>query len=280
MYKILLKEVLAENIILMEIEAPSIAKKAQAGQFVIIRNGEFGERVPLTIADYDKDKGSITIIFQEVGKTTKELRFLEVGDAITDLVGPLGEASDIEDYGTVICIGGGVGIAPIYPIAKALKAAGNKVISIIGSRCNDMLFWESKMQSVSNELFVCTDDGSQGEKGFVTTVLQRLLANAEKPVKVWAIGPMPMMRAVSEVTRPAGIETIVSLNPIMVDGTGMCGACRVQVGNETKFACVDGPEFDAHKVDWKLAMKRLSAFKDKEEEALLAWTKGGACKCH
>ena len=280
MFKIVRKEVLAENIKLMDIEAPEIAKKAQGGQFIILRPDEYGERIPLTIADFDREKGTITIIFQEVGKTTKALGLLEQGEYVKDFVGPLGEPSEVENYGTVICIGGGVGIAPIHPIARELKEAGNKVISIIGARCKDMLFWEEQMRLASDELYVCTDDGTYGEKGFVTTVLNRFLQEGKMPHKVWAIGPMPMMRAVVEVTRPFNVETIVSLNPIMVDGTGMCGACRVQVGNETKFACVDGPEFDGHKVDWELAMKRLAAFKDKEEESLMMWTKkGGGCKC-
>lgn len=280
MFKILKKEILAENIKLMDIEAPNVAKKAHAGQFIILRTDEYGERIPLTIADYDRENGTVTIIFQEVGKTTKALGLLEEGDSIKDFVGPLGEPSEVENYGTVVCIGGGVGIAPIHPIARALKEAGNKVISIIGSRCESMLFWDEQMRKASDELYICTDDGSAGEKGFVTTVLKRLLDEGSQPIKIWAIGPMPMMRAVAELTRPYKIDTIVSLNPIMVDGTGMCGACRVQVGNETKFACVDGPEFDGHEVDWELAMKRLMAFKDKEEEAILMWTtKGGGCKC-
>lgn len=197
-----------------------------------------------------------------------------------DLVGPLGEPTEVENYGTVVCIGGGVGIAPIYPIARALKKAGNKVISIIGARNKDLLFWEEKMQAVSDELLIATDDGSLGQKGFVTDILKKLMEE-NKIDKVWAIGPMIMMKAVSQVTKPAQIKTIVSLNPIMVDGTGMCGACRVQIGNETKFACVDGPEFDGHLVDFDLAMRRLAYYKDEEKRALAQGEcQGGGCGCH
>jgi len=206
---------------------------------------------------------------------------LKKGDSILDLVGPLGVATEIENYGTIVCVGGGVGIAPIYPIAKALKKAGNKVISIIGARSKELLFWEEKMAEVSDELLIATDDGSAGRKGFVTDVLKEVMA-ANKLERVWAIGPMIMMRAVAEVTRPEKIKTIVSLNPIMVDGTGMCGACRVSVGKETKFACVDGPEFDAHQVDFDLAMRRAAYYKEEEKRALEQDTcqNGGGCKCH
>jgi ferredoxin--NADP+ reductase len=282
MYKILTQEKIGENLNLLEIEVPQIAKKAKAGQFVIVRIAEKGERIPLTIADYDRDQGTITLIFQEVGRTTKRMGKLQTGDALLDLVGPLGEPTEIENYGTVVCIGGGVGIAPIYPIARALKEAGNTVISIIGARGKNLLFWEEKLKAVSDELLIATDDGSVGQKGFVTDVLKQVIAEKEIN-RVWAIGPMVMMRAVGEVTRPEKLKTIVSLNPIMVDGTGMCGACRVQVGEETKFACVDGPEFDAHLVDFDLAMRRLAYYKDKEKEALekeQCQCGGGGCGCH
>lgn len=282
MYKILTQEKIGENLNLLEIEVPQIAKKAKAGQFVIVRIAEKGERIPLTIADYDRDQGTITLIFQEVGRTTKRMGKLQTGDALLDLVGPLGEPTEIENYGTVVCIGGGVGIAPIYPIARALKEAGNTVISIIGARGKNLLFWEEKLKAVSDELLIATDDGSVGQKGFVTDVLKQVIAEKEIN-RVWAIGPMVMMRAVAEVTRPEKLKTIVSLNPIMVDGTGMCGACRVQVGEETKFACVDGPEFDAHLVDFDLAMRRLAYYKDKEKEALekeQCQCGGGGCGCH
>lgn len=281
MYKIIRKETLGENIVLFEMLAPQLAKKAKAGQFVIVRIAEKGERIPLTIADYNRENGTITIIFQEVGRTTKRLALLNVGECVQDLVGPLGEPTQIANYGTVVCIGGGVGIAPIHPIARELKAAGNKVISIIGARCENLLFWQEKMAEVSDELLIATDDGSVGEKGFVTDILKKVM-NRETIEHVWAIGPMVMMKAVAEVTRPVKIKTTVSLNPIMVDGTGMCGCCRVQVGEDTKFACVDGPEFDAHLVDFDLAARRLTYYREEEKRSLEQETcnNGGGCKCH
>lgn len=280
MYKIVNQQKIGENLALLDVQAPQIAQKAKAGQFVIVRIAEKGERIPLTIADFDREKGTITLIFQEVGRTTQRMALLKTGDNILDLVGPLGEPTHLANFGTVVCIGGGVGIAPIYPIAKALKECGNKVISIIGARCQNLLFWEDKMRDVSDELFIATDDGSVGQKGFVTDVLKQLMAD-NKLDKVWAIGPMVMMKAVAQVTKPTQIDTIVSLNPIMVDGTGMCGACRVQVGDETKFACVDGPEFDGHLVDFDLAMRRLSYYKDEEKRALAQKEcQGGGCGCH
>ncbi|NLW25173.1 MAG: sulfide/dihydroorotate dehydrogenase-like FAD/NAD-binding protein [Clostridia bacterium] len=281
MNKIIKQEKLAENLFLLEVEAPQLARKAKAGQFVIVRISEKGERIPLTIADYDLNAGTITLIFQVVGLTTKKMSLLKTGDYLLDLVGPLGEPSEIENYGTVACIGGGVGIAPIYPIARALKKAGNKVISIIGARNKDLLFWKDKMAEVSDELLIATDDGSEGHKGFVTDVLKEVMTKNSLE-RVWAIGPMIMMKNVAEVTRPEKIKTIVSLNPIMVDGTGMCGACRVSVGEETKFACVDGPEFDGHQVDFNLAMRRAAFYKDKEKLALEHYNcqcGGGSCKC-
>ena len=280
MYKIVQKEILSETIKLFEVEAPKVAAKAKAGQFFILRLDEKGERIPLTIADYNRRAGTVTTIFQEVGKTTKQMGKLNVGDHIADFVGPLGTPSEIENLGTVVCVGGGVGVAPIYPIAKALKEAGNKVISIIGARNKDLLFWEEKMATVSDKLIVCTDDGSHGRQGFVTDAVKEL-ANEEAIARVWAIGPIPMMRAMAATTKPLGIRTTISLNPIMVDGTGMCGACRVSVGNETKFACVDGPEFDAHLVDFDLAMRRLAYYKDAEKRAEAAGSCGGGeCTCH
>lgn len=281
MYKIIKKETLGENIVLFEMLAPQLAKKAKAGQFVIVRIAEKGERIPLTIADYNREDGTITIIFQEVGFTTKRLALLNEGECVQDLVGPLGEPTQIANYGTVVCVGGGVGIAPIHPIARELKAAGNKVISIIGARCENLLFWQEKMAEVSDELLIATDDGSVGEKGFVTDILKKII-NQETIEHVWAIGPMVMMKAVAEVTRPVKIKTTVSLNPIMVDGTGMCGCCRVQVGEETKFACVDGPEFDGHLVDFDLAARRLAYYKEEEKKAVEheSCKNGGGCKCH
>lgn len=275
MYKILRKEVLNPTIKLFEIEAPDVARAGKPGQFFILRLDEEGERIPLTIADYNREAGSITAIFQEVGYTTKKLGQLNQGDCIRDLVGPLGQPSEIKNYGRVVCVGGGVGIAPIFPIAEALKKAGNEVITIIGSRTRELLFWEDKLAGVSDQLIACTDDGSYGRRGFVTDAVQELAA--EKDIdRLWAIGPMPMMRAMAATTKPLGIKTIVSLNPIMVDGTGMCGACRVSVGEETKFACVDGPEFDAHKVNFDLAISRLSYYRPEEK---IAEACCGNCNC-
>lgn len=279
MYRIVSKQSLGNNIWQFGVEAPRIAKKAQAGQFIILRLDEYGERIPLTIADYDREKGILTMIFQAVGVSTQELARCEAGDSIKDVVGPLGLASEIENYGTVVCVGGGIGIAPIYPIARALKEAGNRVISIIGARTADLLFWEDKMASVSDELLVTTDDGSKGIKGLVTQVLKDVLER-ENVKHIWVIGPMIMMKFCALTTKPYGVKTTVSMNPIMVDGTGMCGACRVSVGNETKFACVDGPEFDGHLVDWDLAMKRAAIFKDEEKRIQFRAQHGGGCQCH
>jgi len=279
-YKIVSKRILAPTIKLFEISAPQVAAKAQAGQFIILRIDNNGERIPLTIADFDRNNGTITTIFQEVGASTKELGLLAEGDSVLDFVGPLGVPSEIENHGCVVCVGGGVGIAPVLPIARALKEAGNEVISIIGARCKELLILEEEMRSASTELLVATDDGSYGTKGFVTDLLKKVLEERINIAYVWGIGPMVMMRAVSETTRPFSIKTIVSLNPIMVDGTGMCGACRVSVGNQTKFACVDGPEFDGHLVDWQLAMRRAAMFKEEESKAMVASNcGGGGCKC-
>ncbi|MDS1030093.1 sulfide/dihydroorotate dehydrogenase-like FAD/NAD-binding protein [Bacillota bacterium LX-D] len=268
MYKIIKKQILSSSIKLMEIEAPKVAAKAKAGQFIIVRANETGERIPLTIADSNKNTGIITIIFQEVGYSTLELGRMEVGQSVTDFVGPLGKPSEIENYGEIICVGGGIGIAPIYPIAKALKNAGNKVISIIGARTKELLFWDDQMRQISDELYIATDDGSYGQQGFVTDILKNFLEQRKQIAKVWAIGPVVMMRAASNITKAFHVPTIVSMNPIMVDGTGMCGACRVAVNQETKFACVDGPEFDGHLVDWDLAERRLNMFKEEEKVIL------------
>jgi ferredoxin--NADP+ reductase len=276
-YKILKKTRIGESIYEYEVEAPLIAKKAAAGQFIIIRLGENGERIPLTIADFDRERGSITMIFQAVGLSTTALARLEAGESILDVVGPLGMPSEIENYGTVVCVGGGVGIAPIYPIARALKEAGNRVISIIGARNADLLFWQDKMAAVSDELRIATDDGSAGQKGFVTDILKAIMEETTV-ARVWAIGPMIMMKAVSNTTRPNGVKTFVSMNPIMVDGTGMCGGCRVQVGEETKFACVDGPEFDGHLVNFDLAMRRSSVYKPEERAAVEEEEKDHVCR--
>jgi len=266
--QIIRKEELAPNIKLFEIDQPLIARKVQPGQFVVVRHNEKGERIPLTVADYDSDHGTITIIFQEVGKSTYEMGELNVGDTLLDVVGPLGQPSEIANYGTVVCIGGGVGIAPVYPITRALKDAGNHTIAIIGARTKELLFWEERFREIVHELYITTDDGTYGRKGFVSDELQRLIDDGYKIDRVWAIGPAIMMKVVCDVTRPHQIKTIVSLNPIMVDGTGMCGACRVEVGGETKFTCVDGPEFDGHLVDFDLLMKRQSIYKEQEKLAL------------
>lgn len=259
---------LAPDVKLFRIVAPRIARKRKAGQFVIIRVHARGERVPLTIADSDPKNGTITIIVQGIGKTTKQLNGMNAGDHLLDVVGPLGKLSEIEKYGTVVVIGGGVGTAIAYPTAKALKAAGNRVLSIVGARTRELVILESEMRAISDELYITTDDGSYVEKGFVTDKLKALIAAGRKIDCVLAIGPIPMMRAVAEATRPHRIKTIVSLNPIMVDGTGMCGGCRVLVDGKSQFACVDGPEFDAHHVDFDMLIKRNAMYRDMERRSL------------
>jgi len=266
LFNILEKKVLAQDVKEYLVEAPKIANKARAGQFVIIRLHEKGERIPLTIADFDREAGTITLVVQEIGKTTIEMgRICEKGGYILDVAGPLGVPSHIELYGKVVCIGGGIGVAPVYPITRELKRAGNEIISIIGARTKDLLIWEERMREVSDELLITTDDGSYGVHGFVTTELARLIDDGEN---IDAIGPVVMMKAVCETTRPHGIKTYVSLNPIMVDGTGMCGACRVTVGGVTKFACVDGPDFDGHEVDFNELICRQRTYMDHEKQSL------------
>jgi ferredoxin--NADP+ reductase len=268
-YRILKKEILSDVTKLMVVEVPQVARKAQAGQFVIVRIDEKGERIPLTIADYDRAAGTITLIFQEVGKSTMQLGTLNPGDTLSTFAGPLGHPTEIKNFGTVVCIGGGVGIAPIYPITRALKEAGNHVISIIGARTKELLFWEDKMRAVSDEMTVCTDDGSYGRKCLVTDPLKELLESKTKTVaQVWAIGPAIMMKFVAGTTKPYNTPTIVSLNTIMIDGTGMCGGCRVPLTDGAQFVCVDGPEFDGHKVDWGSLLSRLSFYKDEEKQAV------------
>ncbi|MEW6409254.1 MAG: sulfide/dihydroorotate dehydrogenase-like FAD/NAD-binding protein [Nitrospirota bacterium] len=267
MFKILKKEELSDAVTLFEIDAKDIAKKSKPGNFLILRIHEEGERIPLTIADFDRDRGTLTTVFQKVGKTTYHLGTLNEGDFISDVIGPLGLPSHIENFGKVVCVGGGVGIAPIYPITRGLKEAGNKIFSIIGVRTKNLLFWEEKMRNVSDELIVTTDDGSYGRKGVVTVPLDETL-NKDKVDLVVAIGPAIMMKFVCKTTEKYNVKTIVSLNSIMVDGTGMCGACRIEVGGETKFACVDGPEFDGHKVDFDLLMKRQQMYLDEERIAM------------
>ncbi|MCX7667629.1 MAG: sulfide/dihydroorotate dehydrogenase-like FAD/NAD-binding protein [Atribacterota bacterium] len=271
MARIIRKETLAPQIKLMVVDAPWVARKAKAGQFVVLRITEKGERIPLTIADFDPVVGTVTIIFQEVGKSTMLLGTLEEGDEILDFVGPLGREIEEKNFGHVVCVGGGVGIAPTYPKAKALKEKGNYVTSIIGARTKTMLFWEDKMREVSDELFVTTDDGTYGEKGFVTQVLERILRN-EKIDLVIGVGPVIMMKMVSVITKPHNVPTLVSLNPIMVDGTGMCGCCRVTVGGKCKFTCVDGPVFDGHKVNFDELLARQRIYLEEEQRALELWT--------
>lgn len=264
-YKILSKKELCPNQFEIKVDAPYVVRNAKAGQFIIFRADENSERVPLTIADVDKVKGELTLVFMAVGYSTKLLASLNEGDEIHDIVGPLGQPTHIEKYGTVVCLAGGYGAAPCYLIAKAFKDAENKVYMIMGARNKDLIFWQDKMKNACTELFITTDDGTLGEKGFVTQVLDRIIKN-EKVDYAIAVGPMPMMRAVADLTRDKGIYTEASMNPIMVDGTGMCGACRVTVGGETKFACVDGPDFDAHKIDFDEVINRTRIYKDQERK--------------
>jgi ferredoxin--NADP+ reductase len=269
MYRILSKRTLGPQIHEYVIEASEVARVAKAGQFVVLRLHERGERIPLTIVETVPETGGVTLVVQEVGKSTREMgeRF-NVGDAVLDLAGPLGVPSEIENYGTVICIGGGVGIAPTYPIARDLRSAGNTVIGIIGARNKDLLFYVDRMEEVCDELHVMTDDGSVGRKGFTCDPLREILASERKIDRVWAIGPAIMMKVCAEVTRNFGVPTIVSLNSVMIDGTGMCGGCRVEIGDEAKFACVDGPEFDAHRVNFDLLMARQRFYEEEERCAL------------
>ena len=271
MFRIIYRETLATKIHLFKIEAPAIARKALAGQFVVIRIDERGERIPLTIADWDGKEGSVTVVFMEVGATTFRLALLKAGDFIADFVGPLGVPSHIDKFGTVVCVAGGVGVAPITPIARALKEKGNKITSILGARNKDLLFWEDKLRSVSHQLIVTTDDGTYGRKGVVTGPLKELLESGEKVDRVIAIGPSIMMKFCAQTTQPFGVKTIVSLNPIMVDGTGMCGCCRVSIGGVTKFTCVDGPDFDGHQVDWDLLFARQRIYLDEEKRSFEQW---------
>ena len=267
MFKILKKEELSPNVFSMDIDAPRVARKAQAGQFIVLRVDEKGERIPLTIANFDRRTGRINIVFQVIGASTMELAALNEGDAILDFVGPLGRPSEIQKFdGTVVVVGGGIGVAPTFPIARAMKEAGNKVIAIMGAKTKDILIMEKEMKEVTDEILVTTDDGSRGIKGFVTYAVQELVDRGEKIAQITAIGPVIMMKSVADATREYGIHTVVSLNPIMVDGTGMCGGCRVTVGDETKFACVEGPEFDGHLVDFRGLMSRQRMYRDMEAE--------------
>ena len=271
MYKILLRQDLVPNIHLFKLDAPAIARKAQPGQFVMVRIDEKGERIPLTIADWDRKEGSVTIVFMEVGATTHRLAILKAGDSITNFVGPLGVPTHIEKYGTVVCVAGGFAVAVIMPIARAMKESGNKVISIMGARSRNLIFWEDELRRVSDQLIVTTDDGTYGHKGLVTEPLKELVSGGQKVDRVIAIGPSVMMKFCAKTTEPFGVKTIVSLNPIMVDGTGMCGCCRVSVGGVTKFACVDGPDFDGHQVDWDLLLARQRVYLDEEKRSFDEW---------
>ena len=266
MNEVVAKTVLGPDILRMEVAHRKIASKARPGQFVILRLTETGERFPLTIADSDAQAGTITLILAVVGKSTTLLADMTVGQRILDLVGPLGVASEIERYGRVLCVGGGIGTGPLYPIAKALKEAGNRLTVVIGARSGDLVILEDEFRAFADEVRVATDDGTYGREGFVTDVIADLFAERQTFDKAWAIGPVPMMRAVCKVTGEASLPTVVSLNPIMVDGTGMCGGCRVIVGDEVKFACVDGPEFDGHQVDFDSLARRLTAYRGRERK--------------
>lgn len=266
---ILHKEQLSENVYMIRVRAPLIAEERKAGQFILLSVAEeLGERIPLTIADANPAEGSITLIFQKVGKSTAILAEMKVGDKLGAILGPLGTPTHIEKVGTVVCVGGGIGVAPMHPIAQALKAAGNKLITIIGARTKDLVILEKEMRAISDEVIIVTDDGSYGRKGLVTHPLKELCEQEPKPNLVVAIGPPIMMKFCAETTRPYGVPTVVSLNTIMVDGTGMCGGCRVNVGGKAKFVCVDGPEFDGHQVDFDGMMKRLNAYRGREKEAM------------
>jgi ferredoxin--NADP+ reductase len=266
--KIIFKKQLSADVFLMRIEAPLIATERSPGQFVILQiDTNYGERIPLTIADADPAEGSITIIFQAVGATTNRLAAFKPGDSIENLVGPLGRPTHIEKFGLVACVGGGIGVAPLYPIVQGMKKAGNRIAVIIGARNKSLLILEDEMRALADELIICTDDGSYGRKALVTEPLKEICARTPKPDLAVAIGPPIMMKFCAETTRPFAVPTVVSLNTIMVDGTGMCGGCRVTVGGKTKFVCVDGPEFDGHQVDFDNMMKRLKAYKQQEDNA-------------
>ncbi|UCF83506.1 MAG: sulfide/dihydroorotate dehydrogenase-like FAD/NAD-binding protein [Desulfobacteraceae bacterium] len=276
MFEILKRQEMADGtVVLNQISAPMIAKKAKPGQFVILKANETGERIPLTMAEIDRKKGIITIIYQVVGKTTALFKSLQVGDKFQDVIGPLGKPTHLEKVGTVVCVGGGTGVAVMHPITRALKEIGNNVIAIIGARTKDLLILEDKMKAASHVLHVCTDDGSYGHHGFVTDVLREVLEKEDAQLVV-GIGPVPMMKFVCKVTEQFKVKTLVSLNSIMVDGTGMCGCCRVSVGGKTQFACVDGPEFDGHEVDYEELMKRLQAYTAEEGVAYDKYK--GECK--
>jgi len=279
MYKIIDKVDYSDDVYMQVIEAPAVAAACEPGQFIVLRIHEEGERIPLTIADFDREAGTITIVVQAIGKSTRHLQTLGKGDSIANFIGPLGIPSEIEKVGTVVCAGGGVGVAPVYPIARALKEAGNKVISIVAARTKSLILWEDRMAEISDEIIVTTDDGSHGRKCLVTEPLKEI-CEAGNADLVYAIGPGIMMKFCCKTTEEYGVKTIVSLNSIMVDGTGMCGACRVPVGGETKFVCVDGPEFDGHQVDFDQLMARQRQYLNQEKEALDLYVEcGGDKRC-
>ncbi len=278
MYKILHKETVAPQVDAMIVDAPYIAKNSKAGNFIVLRINERGERIPLTIADADKKKGTITLLFQKIGKTTEELGRLKKGEEIRDVVGPLGHATPIKKYGHCVLVGGGIGSATLFPILKALKEKKNRVTVILGARNKELLVWEDKFSKYADKILLTTDDGSSGRKGLVTEALKEVIENDSAKI-VLAVGPIRMMQAVSELTKPYGIKTLVSLNPVMVEGTGMCGACRVNIAGETKFACVEGPEFDAHEVDFQELANRLGFYREEEEQAMKAFKKKCKGKC-
>jgi ferredoxin--NADP+ reductase len=271
MYEIVKSEKLTPDVIKLEIRAPQIAKKAKAGQFIMVTPGEKGERIPLTMADFSPEKGTVTIVALEVGKTTRQLGTMKAGDKIFSLVGPLGLPTELHNHGNVVSIGGGIGLALMYPVVRAFRQAGNRTINIIGARNEKLLIYENEIKSVSDEFFVCTDDGSKGHHGFVSDVLKKLIAEGKKIDLVYAVGPIIMMKVIANITKPYNIKTVVSLNPIMVDGTGMCGSCRVIIDGQTKFGCVDGPEFDAHKVDFENLTARNRRYLAEEQVALKRW---------
>jgi len=278
-HTVLAKEQLSDDVFLMRIRAPLIAEERRPGQFIILSvDDEYGERVPLTIADADETEGSITVIFQRVGYSTRALAEFNPGDILPVLVGPLGRPTHLEQFGTAVCVGGGIGVAPLHPIIRGLKEAGNKVIAILGARRKELVILEDRIRKLADEVIVCTDDGSYGRKALVTQPLKEICERNPKPDLVVAVGPPIMMRFCAETTRPYGIHTMVSLNTIMVDGTGMCGGCRISVGGETRFVCVDGPEFDGHEVDFNELTSRLKSYRDRESEDARRWQREHACQ--
>ncbi len=278
MHRILYKETLGPDVTLYRLHAPDVAAYREPGQFVLIRICDEGERIPITLADVDRDEGSITLIIQSVGKTTLKLAQMEIGDSIPDIAGPLGKATHIEMVGHVLCVGGGIGTAPLYPVAKAMKDAGNEVTSILGARSENLLILEDRMRAVSDKVVITTDDGSKGKKGLVTDAISELVEQGAKFDQCICMGPPIMMKFVCLLTKKLGIPTVVSLNPIMVDGTGMCGGCRVTVGGKTKFACVDGPEFDGHEVDFDEMMARLNTYRNEEKISLERYSDETGCR--